>query len=62
MSAIHVEPFAAGDRVLLWGQPGVIEQVARSLATEQSIVTVALSPRMKLRVDAREVVMDEGQR
>ena len=48
-------PFAVGDSVLLYGLPGVIEGVARSLATEQAIITVAFDPRIKLRVSASEL-------
>jgi predicted MPP superfamily phosphohydrolase len=54
--AAHATPFAVGDRVLLWGVPGVIECIARSLATDQPIITVAHGPRIKLRVNATEVV------
>jgi len=55
VSGVHIEPFAIGDRVLLYGVAGVVEHVARSLATEQPIITVAFDPRIKLRVSASEV-------
>jgi hypothetical protein len=44
-----------GARVRLWGRVGVVEALAVSQATGVVIVTVALDPRMRVRVPADRV-------
>lgn len=53
---VRSAPLAIGDHVTLWGVPGIVDHIARSPATERSIVTVALSPRIRLRVAAAQVL------
>ena len=57
MSADSVEsaPFLAGQRVLLWGKPGMVESVSLSLSTERWIVAVRLDAGMRLRTEAKNV-------
>jgi hypothetical protein len=46
---------AIGVKVKLWGRVGVVEALAVSQATGVVIVTVAIDPRMRLRVPVDRV-------
>lgn len=53
-------PYAIGDRVMLWGKPGRVAALARSLATERTIVTVTFDEGLSLRaeIDAVQAIID----
>lgn len=54
--AVPIKPFEVGDRVTLWGVPGVIEAIAYSHATEKRVITVVLDTRISMRVAPSDIV------
>ncbi|MCL4763744.1 MAG: hypothetical protein KJ018_18545 [Burkholderiales bacterium] len=54
-SHIRVRPLHIGDRVRAYGEVGVVTAIDWSASTGHRIVTVAHSPRVRLRVAERDV-------